>query len=159
MLEAQADNEFFAAASVNNLIAVLWRRTTVPGIEAFRTIIERFGAQHPNGFAILTVVPEHSPPPDSEARRKLANVMERGGPMRAVALYFEGTGVRVTVIRSVTTGLMLLARPPDPYKVFDTLEGALTFLTQALVKSGAPATPTAELLGALLPWRRATAVR
>ncbi|MFZ5441346.1 MAG: hypothetical protein ACOZQL_15165 [Myxococcota bacterium] len=154
MLELQADNEFFVAASVGSIIAILWRRTTMAGVEATREIVERFGAKHPSGFAVLTMVPENSPPPDSETRRKLATMMGRDGAIRGAAVFFEGTGIRVTVIRSVTTGLMLLARPPYPYKVFDSLEGAITFLHDVLQKSGAPVKSTAELLAALLPWRR-----
>lgn len=147
MLELQADNEFFVAASVGNIIAILWRRTTMAGVEATREIVERFGAKHPSGFAVLTMVPENSPPPDSETRRKLATMMGRDGAIRGAAVFFEGTGIRVTVIRSVTTGLMMLARPPS-------LEGAITFLHDVLQKSGAPVKSTAELLAALLPWRR-----
>ena len=156
MITELANNENFVLASMGNIITLFWRNPTVESIDRLPPLLKTFGEAHPTGFAVLTLVAEHSPPPSPEARSRMAKMMGEGGALKAVAVCFEGSGVRAIVVRSVVTGLSLLARPTYAYKVFSTPEEALSFLSDALAKAGAPAVPAHQLLAAFLPWRRRT---
>ena len=63
-----------------------------------------------------------TPPPESDARKLLADSMKSCGDfIRASALAFEGEGFQSSIVRAVASGLGLLARVPYPHQVFSTV--------------------------------------
>jgi hypothetical protein len=122
-----------AMVLLDNLFVALWRQhTTLEGVAKFSEHVARAGKQHPGGLALLTIVPSSAPPPPGEVRAKLAAAFAGAQGVKASAVFFEGSGLRATIVRSVVTGLSLLAPPKFPHKVFGKLEESLVFLNGLL---------------------------
>jgi hypothetical protein len=59
----------------------------------------------------MCVVEENSAPPNEEARKASARMMEEHGDrLRAVAMVIEGSGFRASIVRSVASSIVWLAR-------------------------------------------------
>ena len=110
---------------------VLWKGEVEPrtadriqvGLLAFA---QTLGGQR---AAILTVVEKQAPTPSSEARAALSNVLRHGADaVIASAVVMEGDGFRASIVRSVATGLALVARQPFPHRVFARTEDAAEWL-------------------------------
>lgn len=120
-----------------NIYAVVWRNeTTLPASEMVHKRCEEFARRHPDGVGMLTVVTANAPMPPAESRERLARFMREGTYVMASAVAFEGTGFRAAAIRSVVTGLTMLARQPFPHKIFATLEDASGWLATQLREKG-----------------------
>ena len=92
--------------------------------------------------ALLTVVEHGAPLPSSDARTALANILRyNADEVLASAVVMEGDGFRASAVRSVATGLALVARQPFPHRVFPRTLDATEWLAQRL--SGEPGSATA----------------
>ena len=120
-----------------NIYVVVWRNETSPTASTMvHQRCEEFAKRHPEGVGMLTVVTSTAPMPPSESRDRLARFMREGTYVKASAVAFEGTGFRAAAIRSVVTGLTLLAKQAFPHRIFSTLEDASGWLATSLSDRG-----------------------
>jgi hypothetical protein len=113
-------------ATWRNVVLLIWRReTTVEGVSAARRIYDELAAVCPGGVLLMTIVEEKAPAPSADARKDLARFLSNcSGRMILSAVVHEGAGFQAAMVRSVVTGLALVARLPYPHKVFATVAEA-----------------------------------
>jgi hypothetical protein len=102
---------------------VVWKgEVEIRIAEAVQVRVRDFANALPGGrAALLTVVEESAPLPSPDARTALANVLRFcADDLLASAVVMEGAGFRAAAVRSVATGLALVARQPFPHRVFPT---------------------------------------
>jgi hypothetical protein len=132
-------------ASWQRIFAVVWRqRTTLVGTENLRRECRKFAAKHADGIGLLTVVAAEAPMPASPVRQAVAEFLAEGGAyIKCSSVLMEGTGFRAAAVRSVVTGLTMLARQCYPHRVCSVPDAA-AMLSQTLSASGRPTiNPTA----------------
>jgi hypothetical protein len=111
----------------------------------------RWGGQR---AALFTVVAKEASPPSSEARTALSNVLRHGvDAVLASAVVMEGDGFRASMVRSVATGLAVVARQPFPHRVFARTADAAEWIDLRLGGSAQHAS-AAEISVALEELRR-----
>ncbi|MDP9034310.1 MAG: hypothetical protein M3O50_05855 [Myxococcota bacterium] len=105
---------------------LIWKvDTTMRGVAAAQSVYDAFAAEHPAGVFLLTVVEQDAPMPSSEVRAALAAFLSTGVNRTLFsAVAHEGTGFRAASVRSVVTGLAMLAKLPYPHKVFASVDQA-----------------------------------
>jgi hypothetical protein len=114
----------YAVGTWANVFVDIWRHeTTLGAANSVRAACDRFGEQHPRGVLLLTIIHDRAPAPAPAARRALAEWMKMGSYIRGSAVIMEGQSFRAAIVRSVVTGLTLLAHQPFPHQVC-TLAGA-----------------------------------
>jgi hypothetical protein len=117
------------------LLGVVWRHeTTVTAARALTFDLQKFAAGLPDGKGILmTVVMPHAPLPSSDARQALSGILRVGADaLICSAVVMEGDGFRASAVRSVATGLAIIARQPFPHRVFPRTDSALAWFAQEL---------------------------
>ena len=109
-----------------NVVILVWRKdTTLPGVEAAQRVYDDLARENPGGIFLMTIVEFGAPMPPPEVRDALARFLASGaGRMILSAVAHEGTGFRAAAVRSVVTGLAVLAKLPYPHKVFATADEA-----------------------------------
>ena len=123
----------YALGLWENLFIVLFRvHTTVEGADDIRETGMRLGEEHPNGIGMLTIIEQHAPAPDGQARAKLADLMRNADYIKASGVAFEGSGFRAAMVRSIIAGLSMIARQPYPHRVFSNLPDTLDWLIPEL---------------------------
>lgn len=116
-----------------NLLIVLFRvRTTVEGADDIRETCAQVEKEFANGIGMLTIIEQHAPAPDGEARAGLADLMRNAGYIKASGVAFEGSGFRAAMVRSIIAGLSMIARQPYPHRVFSNLTDTLDWLIPEL---------------------------
>jgi hypothetical protein len=147
-----------AVITWRNIYTVIWRNeTTLSASDMVHKRCEEFARRHTDGVGMLTVVTANAPMPPAESRERLARFMREGTYIKASAVAFEGTGFRAAAIRSVVTGLTMLARQPFPHKIFATLEDASGWLANQLREKGIGQCVGVELSDAITTTREAFA--
>jgi len=123
----------YALAHWQQIFAVIWRReTTVEGADDLRASCTAFARTQPRGIGLLTVVESGAPMPPAPARRAIADFLASGSTfIKCSAVVFEGSGFRAAAVRSVVTGLTLMARQAYPHKVCD-INDAIEMFTRIL---------------------------
>ena len=113
-------------ATWQRVMILIWKvHTTMPGVDAAQRVYDAFAAEHPAGIFLLTVVEQDAPMPSSEVRAALATFLSTGASQTLFsAVAHEGTGFQAASVRSVVTGLAMLAKLPYPHKVFASVEQA-----------------------------------
>lgn len=131
-------------ASWQQIFAVVWRQdTTLEGAQALNRECLAFATKHPRGIGLLTIVSAKAPMPTSPVRRVVADFLAQGSTyIKCSAVLMEGTGFRAAAVRSVVTGLTVLAKQAYPHRVC-SVPDAVTMFTNALVASGPAVNPTA----------------
>lgn len=88
--------------------------------ELIQTRLRSHAGTLPTGrTALFTIVEETAPLPSSEGRAALSNILRHcTDEVFASAVVMEGDGFRASAVRSVATGLSLVARQPFPHRVF-----------------------------------------
>ena len=113
-------------ATWQNVVILVWKReTTTAALDALRKAHDQVAAKHEGAVFLLTIVEERAPMPPSATRDALAGflkMLERSVELSAVV--HEGAGFRAAAVRSVVTGVSLVARLPYPHKVFATVAEA-----------------------------------
>lgn len=139
-----------AVATWRRVFVHVWRmHTTLPVARASMANLKMFGAERPGGIGMITIIGAGAPPPSTEVSRELASMI-RNAEVRASAVAFEGGGFRASIVRSVITGLAILARPPYPHFVTGTLAEASDWLIESLDRAGVEAFASpAELTAAI----------
>lgn len=138
---------------------VIWHNDTeLSAVRRLSEIFRGFIDQQPSKVTFLTIVDAGAPVPSSEARTALASFMSQAGErIGASAVIFEGSGFRAAAVRSVVTGLTMLARQGYPHKVFATLTEGIMWINATMRAVHAPelalaasfATGISELRGTL----------
>lgn len=123
----------YVLATWQQVFAVVWRRDTTPeGAQALQRECHRFATKHPRGIGLLTIVSEKAPMPPSAARQAVAHFLAEGSTyIKCSAVLMEGTGFRAAAVRSVVTGLTMLAKQAYPHRVC-SLPDAVVLLSQTL---------------------------
>jgi hypothetical protein len=141
------ENEAFG--SLDDIYVLLWRaETTLEGMQALELEYPKFLRSRPDGIGLLTIVDVGTPMPASPVRKAIAAFLQaQGGRIKASAVLFDGNSLRASAVRSVATGLTLLAKPPFPHKFFvDALE-VFKFLDRSLPERVRRAAPTRMVQG------------
>lgn len=144
-------------ASWQRIFAVVWRhRTTLEGVENLRRECSKFAARHAQGIGLLTVVAAEAPMPSSPVRQAVAQFLTEGGAyIKCSSVLMEGTGFRAAAVRSVVTGLTLLARQTYPHRVCGVAD-SVAMLSQTLSKTCSPPINPTALRNAIDELRKST---
>jgi len=123
----------YALASWQQVFAVIWRRdTTIEGADHLRMGCTAFARTQPRGIGLLTIVESGAPLPPAPARRTIADFLAGGSEfIKCSAVVFEGSGFRAAAVRSVVTGLTLMAKQAYPHRVCD-LDDAIDMFVRIL---------------------------
>lgn len=98
----------------------------------------------------LVIVLPSSARMSPEERNRMAQLMRRSERERiASATVILAEGLRGAVHRSVLTGLMMIAPPPHPTKVFSTIEDGMAYLLPHLRMLPGPALAADEIVRAV----------
>lgn len=110
-----------------NVLIVVWhRQTTKEGVRALRARAVEMTRGSNKGWFLLVVIEPGAKPPDSSTRDALAKVLtELGDQILSAAMVVEGSSLRSSFARGITTGLMVLARHSFPFKV-TSVRGAVS---------------------------------
>jgi hypothetical protein len=108
------------------IFAVIWRKeTTLHGAIHLRNACTEFASRHPQGIGLLTIVEPNSPLPASDIRKSIADFLHDGSSfIKCSTVIFEGSGFRAAAVRSVVTGLTLMARQAYPHRVCSLVEAS-----------------------------------
>ena len=136
-------------ATWKSIVAIVWRgETTLEAVATLRAACGELANAQPQGIGVLTIVGPNAPLPAHAARKAIAKVLAEGSALiKCSALVIEGSGFRASAVRSVVTGLTLLAKQPFPHQVCTVEEAAGLFsqylqgpsgraLTQSALRSG-----------------------
>lgn len=124
----------YALAHFDDLFVVMWRAaTTVEGANDLRTECEKFAATHPDGIGLIVTIDVRSPLPTKPVRQAIAEFMKIGSSyIKASSVIFEGNALQSSAVRSVATGLAMLARQVYPQKFFSDVHQAMAYLEKSL---------------------------
>lgn len=113
-------------ATWRNVVILVWRKdTTLEGVADAQRTYDDLAREHANGIFLMTIVEFGAPMPPPDVRDALATFLASGaGHTILSAVAHEGTGFRAAAVRSVVTGLAVLAKLPYPHKVFATADEA-----------------------------------
>ncbi len=122
----------YVFARWERIFVTVWReRTPVASIETLSLHLDRMTRDHPDGYAAITIAEVSAPPPCSKVRSELASLLRRRPPL-ASAFVVEGSWFRVAALRSVSTAVMLVSRPPFEQQVVSTVAEAARWLESVL---------------------------
>jgi hypothetical protein len=124
----------YALATWGSLFIIVWRvYTPVEAVREVRRQANRYAAERRGQLGFLTFVEPGAPTPSSAARAELASLLREASPFtRASAVVYEGDGFQAAAVRSVVTGLALLARQKFPHKIFGKTIDASTWMVREL---------------------------
>jgi hypothetical protein len=120
----------WTCATWHDLFLLVWRgqATAARAVENVR-FLDEFSAARPGGFCLLIVLEPSASPPDDRARQMLAECMRRNSQsVRGAAYFIPMEGFKGSLMRSVVTGLSLLARETFTTRVFARLPEATRWL-------------------------------
>jgi serine/threonine protein kinase len=129
------DDENLRAGRIGDVVVIRWRKPpTIVAVEAMDRAIARAIRELGGACMIMPVIDAAMRAPEEDARRSLARSIARfDTSVVAVAYVVRGEGFQAAALRSAITGLMLVARPSHPTKVFAALhEGAAWLQTRRL---------------------------
>jgi hypothetical protein len=109
----------FVIATWRPILAVVWRgETSLEGAKSLRSATSEFASRHPRGIGLLTIIGARAPLPAPAVRKALAQLLVEGSEfIKCSAIIIEGSGFRASTVRSVVTGLTLLAQQAYPHRV------------------------------------------
>ena len=149
--------ENYVLASWQQIFAVVWRHETTPkGVQALHDECGKFATKHPRGIGLLTIVSAGAPMPTSPVRQAVADFLAQGGAyIKCSAVLMEGTGFRAAAVRSVVTGLTMLAKQAYPHRVC-SVHDAVSLLSHTLTAASGRAVDSAALRVAIDELRQRT---
>ncbi|WP_437332125.1 serine/threonine protein kinase [Sorangium sp. So ce394] len=124
-----AQHTDYILASWRQIFCVIWRQeTTEEGVRRFSDACKKFSKQHPRGIGLLTVIERGASFPPARVREAIsAFLAEASAFVRCSAVVVEGAGFQGAAMRSIVTGLTLVARQRYPHRVCDLRKAALMF--------------------------------
>lgn len=115
-------------AHLGGLQIQLWQtRPSVGAARATAAAARRLSASG-GEVGLLIVVEAQAQPPEGEARRMLTEVGTRLQHGVGCAFVSEARGFGAAAMRGVLTGMVLIARPAFPLRVFPSVDPALPWL-------------------------------
>lgn len=152
LLASDADH---AVGTWNDYFIVIWRNETkMEAVEGMTKLFDEFAGQHPDGVGFVTIVERNAPLPPGSVRDALARFLGQATTIKGSGVVFEGSGFRASAVRSVVTGLTMLAKQPFPHKVFATVEQVTTWLVEEINRAMGSSTGADELLDGIRTLRR-----
>jgi hypothetical protein len=102
--------------------------------QAIQARVRAFANTQPGGRAVLfTIVESSAPLPSSEGRTALSNILRFcSDDVLASAVVMEGDGFRASAVRSVATGLSIVARQPFPHRVFANVQSGAEWVCASM---------------------------
>ena len=99
-------------AEIGVVCTAVWRKdSTLTRVGQQRARLAEVVARAPGKAGFFCVVEETSAPPNDAARSASSKMLEEHGTnLRAGACVIEGTGFRASIVRSVASGIVMLAR-------------------------------------------------
>jgi hypothetical protein len=145
----------YALAHWQQIFAVLWRReTTAEGAAHLASACTAFARTQSRGIGLLTIVESGAPLPPSSVRASIAEFLASGSAfIKCSAVVFEGSGFRAAAVRSVVTGLTLMAKQAYPHKVCD-LEEAIDMFERILPRATGRSVSGAEFRSSFTELRK-----
>jgi hypothetical protein len=139
----------FAVGYWGDTFFILWKKnTTMEATQQLRGHLLEFTRSRPAGVGLLTIVEANAPVPGAEVRKALAAVLaDFSRDIKASAVVFEGQGFSAAAVRSVVTGLTLIARQAYPHKVFGSLGEAGAWMLPQLPRQATQADLAAAVAG------------
>jgi hypothetical protein len=141
------------------LLTGIWSRLGVHVFQGHVTmrdmdVMERLGdewlANHPGKTVELVIIFPSSARMTNAERGRMARVLKRTEKNRTAAgTVILAEGLTGAVHRSVLTGLLMLAPPPHPAKVFGSTSHAVTWLAPHVQSLCGPSADPATLLAAV----------
>jgi hypothetical protein len=153
-----ADTELSIDLCERGHVLATWRNLVIQvyGSEARATTVERathlvqaHARLHPSGIGMVVVVSHMGRPPDEACRAGWSRQMRAGNGLLAALILMEGEGLRASVVRSVATGLLLLARRQVAIQMAATVAQGLPWFVSEMERSGARAGTLAEVTTAI----------
>ncbi|MDD9965437.1 MAG: hypothetical protein OXR73_04375 [Myxococcales bacterium] len=121
--------EDHASGTYENFLIVIWRHSTP--VQEARQLCENLAAlarERGSEVHLISIVEDTARPPNAAARRALAAVLaDNAKVVKSSSVIQEGNGFRASMVRSIVTGLAMLARPPFPHHVFPLVNDALAY--------------------------------
>jgi hypothetical protein len=103
---------------------------TLPEMDHMQIIGERWRLQHPEKRVELAVIFPSEARMTHEERARMARLIKLGEAERAAtATVILAQGLMASMQRSMLTGMLMIAPPPHPSKVFGSMPDALAWLT------------------------------
>ena len=127
MIEATKDH---LISTWHNVLILVWKQeTTTNGVNKLKATYASLSERFPKNVFLLTIVEQDAPMPASTVRVALADFLAScGGKMVLSGVVHEGSGFRAAAVRSVVTGLAMMANLPYPHKVFANVDDAARWL-------------------------------
>lgn len=109
----------------------------------------KLSEEHRQGIGVLTIIEPDAKPPGADARSALSTMFKTVADGVAIsAVVFEGSGFGASLVRSVATGLTLVARQPFPHRVFSGVESAAEWVSEGLPATEAGKATAADIINA-----------
>ncbi|MFO0587705.1 MAG: hypothetical protein U0441_09200 [Polyangiaceae bacterium] len=111
---------------------VVWRSPpTVASAARMMPFVKELFTERGRPVYIFVVIADGIGLPDDAARAAMAESMSKTAPYTKMILsVIEGEGFRASVIRSISSGMALLARKSAPVKTFATVDEAIHWLAE-----------------------------
>jgi hypothetical protein len=125
-------------------------RVTPDDMGLMQTVGERWTAEHPGERVELVVVYPSDTRLSNDERLRMLKLIKVGEAHRtASATVILAEGLLASMQRSVLTGIMMLAPPPHPAKVFSNIPEAASWLLPHVQRVGEPGLTLPSLEAAL----------
>ncbi len=135
-----SDEAHLAAIHRNVYITAWWGETTAARLKRVGEIQTELARKWPAGFVALALIRSSNANMPADARAEAEKLSkEPAMNLKAIAQVIYGSGFAAAAIRSVATGMVLIARSPRPTKIFGTLENAATWLAPRMNELPEPA--------------------
>lgn len=141
-------NEDCAVAVFNNCVLLYWRRSVVPegatwARRAFLDVRRDLPGEKIVFFTVADAACSLDTP--AEVRKEIAGMLKAyEAQLAAAAITFEGTGFKMTMVRSVITAIYIASRTQFPNSVFGAVDAAANWVN-AMSRS----TPPSALISAI----------
>jgi len=134
-----ADDPEYTVALFRAVVFVVWRaRPSMPGVIASRGAMHKLRAAYPEGIGLLVVMEPGASLPNAEVRDAMIGTVRamKSGLLAMVGLH-EGQGFAAATMRSVITGLGLIARAAPAFAFVSSAEEACSRISASLSRGGA----------------------
>ncbi len=129
----------YALGVYGNVLSVVSRGVTdLPYVAAIVAAGQKMKQTQPKTqFGLFTLVEEQAGMPDGATREAMAKMLVALAPQFVCsALVMEGGGMRTSIIRSIASGVTLLAKQPYPHKIFAELTQGTSWIMSHLKADG-----------------------
>jgi len=122
-LRVVAQNAYAAVGTFENIGVAIWKTaTTIDLVRVVGSTLQTLAQEHERGIGLIQVIGETHPALSSDVHRELQKMLVGASAnLRCSTVVFEGQGFRAAAVRSVVTGLAMLARLPFPHHIFATV--------------------------------------